>query len=100
MIDATGTSFHGSTFFATPNQVFAILGTPDYVSNTGEDKINYEWVRKIDSGDVFTVYDWKEYRQIGWDQRVEWHIGGRSKAVSEAALGSIKMLLATTAARG
>lgn len=100
MIDATGTSFHGTTIRATLKQVFAILGTPDDDSNTGDDKVNYEWVRKTDAGDVFTVYDWKEYRQIGWDETVEWHIGANSRAVSEAAKGAIKMLMATTACGG
>ena len=96
MIDATETSFHGTTILATPKQIFSILGAPDDDSNTGEDKVNYEWVRKTAAGDVFTVYDWKEYRQIGWDQKVEWHMGATSKAVSASAKAAIANLMATT----
>ena len=100
MIDATGTSFHGTTVRATLKQMLAILGTPDDDSNTGDDKVNYEWVRKTDAGDVFTVYDWKEYRVLDEGTTVEWHVGARSQAVAESAKGSIKMLMATTACGG
>jgi hypothetical protein len=95
MIDANGTAFHGSTFFATVKQLFEALGAPDYSNNTGEDKENYEWVRLTDAtGDAFTVYDWKQDRPLGWDERVEWHIGARSLEISEAARSQIKKLLA------
>ena len=100
MISAAGTSFHGITIKATPKQIFAIFGSPDDDSNTGEDKVNYEWIREMASGDVFTVYDWKEYRQIGWDEKIEWNIGSRSKSVSEDARGLIAMLMASTACGG
>jgi hypothetical protein len=34
---------------------------------------------------VFTLYDWKEYRSIGLDKQIEWHIGGMSGADTEKA---------------
>lgn len=84
MIDATGTSFHGTTIRATVRQMMAALG-PVTSEGTDDGKVTHEWIRKTDSGDVFTVYDWKEYRVPGMDDRVEWHIGAHSKAVSERA---------------
>ena len=41
---------------------------------------------ETDNGDVFTVYDWKEYRSIKTPyETIEWHIGGRSKQITEQA---------------
>ena len=36
-------------------------------------------------GDVFTVYDWKEYKALDEHEIIEFHIGGHSKAVTEQA---------------
>jgi hypothetical protein len=80
-----GTSFHDSVVVASVNQLIKVLGEPDYDGNTGEDKTNFEWEMELDSGDVFTVYDWKEYRMIDLDEEIEWHIGGHSADVTYAA---------------
>lgn len=85
MIDATGTSFHGTMIRATVRQMAAVLGDPTHVTNTGEDKVNIEWVRRTDSGDVYTVYDWKVGRPLADDDETEWHIGAHSQAVAEQA---------------
>ena len=36
-------------------------------------------------GDVFTVYDWKEYRSLNENELIEWHIGGANKYATEQA---------------
>lgn len=92
MIDASGTWFQGVTVHAKVRSLIAILGTPDCGGNDGNEKTNYEWARKTDGGDVFTVYDWKEYRPLDDDEIVEWHIGARSRRVAEQA----RDLIATT----
>ena len=73
---ADGTSFYDMTVFATPQELNAILGNPVYDDNTGDDKVNMEWISETNDGAVFTVYDWKEYRSISNDEKIEWHIGG------------------------
>ena len=60
----TGTSFHNTTLVATINDLKKVLGKPTYSDNTGDDKVNYEWIGETESGKVFTVYDWKEYRPL------------------------------------
>ncbi|NDA77601.1 MAG: hypothetical protein EBY07_07340 [Actinobacteria bacterium] len=72
------------------NQLIKVLGEPDYDGNTGEDKTNFEWDMELDSGDVFTVYDWKEYRMIDIDEEIEWHIGGRSFVITDEAANQIQ----------
>lgn len=85
MIDATGTCFHGVTIRATVGKMMALLGTPSCDENTGEDKVNYEWVRRLHgSKDVYAIYDWKEYRVLAESDVIEWHIGTRSAAVAHA----------------
>lgn len=86
---ANGTSFHGRTFIATVQDLRKALGIPRYEQNDGEDKTNIEWVMVTDDEEVFTVYDWKEYRKLKEDEEVEWHIGGDSGRITDQALEEI-----------
>ena len=90
---ANGTSFHNTTFSATVQDLRKILGIPREEQNDGEDKVNFEWVMETDDGEVFTVYDWKEYRKLEEDEEIEWHIGGDSGRITEQALEEIEEAL-------
>jgi len=79
------TSFHGVTFRASVNQLISAFGDPSDDSNTGEDKVNFEWEMETEDGEVFTIYDWKEYRMIDVDEYVVWHIGAKDKSTSNTA---------------
>jgi len=96
---ASGTSYHRHSINATVEELTNILGTPRDDSNTGRDKVNYEWVAELDNGclpgSVFTVYDWKEYRPIFTDEPITWNIGGHSKAVTAAAQVELETALRT-----
>jgi len=81
--DTNGTSFHSTIINATVNQLSEICGEPE--TGQFEDKVTHEWVLETDEGEVFTIYDWKEYRQIEDDENIEWHIGGKSAAITERA---------------
>lgn len=88
------TSFHNTVVHATVRQLRQILGEPACEQNDGEDKVNFEWEMETESGTPFTVYDWKEYRQIGEDEEIEWHIGGRRSIETEEAAIEISNALA------
>ena len=90
---ANGTSFHDHTFIATVSDLRHVLGEPDFESNDGEDKNNFDWIMETEDGEVFTVYDWKEYRPLPEDEVIEWHIGGRSGLITEKALLEIREAL-------
>ena len=90
---ADGTSFHNHTFTATVDDLRNVLGQPKFESNDGEDKNNFDWIMETEDGEVFTVYDWKEYRRLEEDEVIEWHIGGRSGADTEKALLEIREAL-------
>jgi len=83
--EVNGTSFHSTVIEATVNELKQILGEPDYDGNDGEDKVNFEWEMETNNGDVFTVYDYKEYRSLPENEVIEWHIGGYNKDVTEQA---------------
>lgn len=86
-IDASGTSFHGTTIRATFTQMLDALGHP----MDGCGKTFHEWVGKI-NGQIFTVYDWKEgYFTV--DTPIDWHIGGFNQEVTDAAKEAIFELL-------
>lgn len=85
----SGTSFHDSTVIASVDQLTHVLGEPACDSNTGEDKVNFEWEMELESGEVFTVYDYKEYRMIARDEMIEWHIGGFDKSTTDRAAKQI-----------
>lgn len=82
--DVNGTSFHGVVIRATVDQLTKAFGEP-YDNNSGEDKVNFEWDMETDEGEVFTIYDWKEYRPLQRDEYVTWHIGAKSKSDSNVA---------------
>lgn len=79
---ANGTSFHDVVITTTVNTLRQVCGEPTYENNSGDDKVNFEWVMETDEGDVFTIYDWKEYRSLDEDRKVEFHIGAHSKMKS------------------
>lgn len=91
---ANGTSFHGTKITTSVQKLRKVLGEPKYSANSGEDKVNFEWQAETESGDVFTVYDWKEYRSIEEDERVEFHIGGHTNNATVEALDEILKALA------
>jgi hypothetical protein len=63
------------------------------ISGTINDKVKNEWICETENGDVFTIYDWKEYRVYGDDEMIEWHIGGYSGKVTGQAQREIEILL-------
>jgi len=48
---------------------------------------------ETETGDVFTVYDWKYYHVLDMNTVYEWHIGGKGKNITEIALQEINQLL-------
>lgn len=74
-----GTSFFFTIIRATVEEITSVLGEPIHSSNDGEDKTNFEWVGETSNGEVFTVYDWKEYRRLKKTEMIDWHIGGHDK---------------------
>ena len=84
-----GTSFQDVTFKASVQQLTNAFGDPAYECNTGEDKVNFEWDMETEEGDVFTIYDWKEYRKLDLDELIERHIGAHSKSVSNVAYAEL-----------
>ena len=88
-----GTSFFNHTIRASVSDLRQILGLPVYDENDGEDKVNFEWVMETESGKVFTVYDWKEYRELKETNIVEWHIGGNDASVTYEAKTEIESAL-------
>ncbi len=80
-----GASFFNVTFEATVNQLISTLGEPHWVYNTGEEKVNFEWSMETDEGNVFSIYDWKEYRELDLNEQIEWHIGSHSRSISNDA---------------
>lgn len=82
---ANGTSYHGVNIITTPNQLIRILGEPSYMDNTGMDKTNFDWICETDNGDVFTIYDWKEYAPLKYDVTYTFHIGGDNEKICQTA---------------
>jgi hypothetical protein len=89
-----GTSFHDTVINCSVTTLKKVLGPPKYELNDGEEKVNFEWAMETDSGDVFTVYDYKEYRSLNENEVIEWHIGGHSKVITEQAKREIQEAIA------
>ena len=79
---ATGTSFHSITIKTTLGRLRAAFGDPQCENNDGQDKTNIDYVLETSDGDVFTVYDWKNYRPIGEDEVLNFHIGAYTNHIA------------------
>lgn len=76
-----GTSFFGYEVRATMDQLEKVFGfAPEGPSADG--KVEAEWDLETEYG-VFSVYSWKEYREISGDEEIYWHIGGRNGDLCE-----------------
>jgi hypothetical protein len=84
-----GTSFHFTVIRTTVHTLKQLLGEPTWGDNTGKDKVNYEWEMETSDGDVFTVYDWKEYKSLDEHEIIDFHIGGHNKDITEQAKNEI-----------
>jgi hypothetical protein len=96
---ADGTSFHGTVINATINEITRSIGEPQY--DAGRDvkypiylfgKVTVEWTCETKDGDVFTIYDWKEYRFFDEDDIIEFHIGGHSEEITKRALEELLLV--------
>jgi hypothetical protein len=79
---ANHTSYHGIGIKSTLNLLRKVIGKPQDLNNTGEDKTNVDYVCETEDGDVFTIYDWKEYRKIGDDEVINFHIGAHTDRIA------------------
>lgn len=95
--DIVGTSFHHHTFKASKAHLTEAIGEPEWTERAYQDikdKVQNEWICETEDGDVFTIYDWKEYRVYGDDEIIEWHIGGHKSSVTRQAQEEIEAVLA------
>lgn len=91
--DCNGTSFHDTTIVTTPRKLIELFPNSYSEQNNGEDKVNFDFVLENSNGDVFTIYDWKEYRRIGMDEQIQFHIGGFSREVTEQSKRDLQKML-------
>lgn len=94
--DIVGTSFHRHTFRAPKSWIVEAIGELEWTERAYQninDKVQNEWICETENGDVFTIYDWKEYRAYGDDEIIEWHIGGSSGKITEQAQKEILALM-------
>ena len=83
----SNTSYHNFSLYASLNELKKMFGNPMY-TDSPDGKVQFEWHLRTSNGDLFTIYDWKEFLDIGEnpDEYIEWHIGtnaggGASKRV-------------------
>lgn len=85
-----GTSFHGHTIRLSLNELLGFCGFEPHSYMGTDDKVQYEWEMETDDGDVFTIYDWKEYRIFQDHEVIEWHIGSHTPEICEEALHELQ----------
>lgn len=90
---ASGTSFHGTTITTSVRRLIELFPNSYYDQNNGEDKTNFDFTLETSTGEVFTIYDWKEYRPIGMDEQIQFHIGGYNGNVTEQAKQELLKML-------
>jgi hypothetical protein len=87
------TSWHGTTLMASRKTLCDLLGQPHSFGDV-DDKVQYEWFLETSTGVPYTIYDWKEYRELSEYETVEWHIGGYSREDTILAVKDLRFALA------
>lgn len=78
--DTTGTSLKGYVY-VTYNQLVNLLGQPTFPEESGDGKVQVEWVVKFE-GKIFTIYDWKTYdRDYTENVLDKFNVGGKDYAL-------------------
>ena len=77
-------------------RLVALFGSPTFgPEDSGDGKVQVEWVLKARNGAVLTVYDYRSYAPVQALVGHEWHIGGdRDKPGVPKAVGELIDLLA------
>jgi hypothetical protein len=88
-----GSSWFGDLIITTYPKLIEILGQPTFNDNTGEDKVNMEWVCESREGFVFTIYDWKEYEPLNEEYEYGFHIGGFSEKQTKIAKAELELMI-------
>jgi len=74
-----GSSLKGYISITYP-QLVSILGEPTYSAESGDSKVQKEWVVEFE-GNVFTIYDWKTFDEdYTINELDEFHVGGKTDA--------------------
>ena len=89
---SAGTSYHMMNIVTTINKLSDAIGKPQIEDNDGSDKVNVEWICELSDGTVFTIYDWKEYRPLEYDEEIEFHIGAKNRELSKRAADALDKL--------
>lgn len=75
-------TFYVGEIHTTYQRLVEIFGQPTR-EGSGDNKVQVQWCFEFeDTGDVFTIYDWKEYGTEP-EYVTEWHIGAHDHSVME-----------------
>ncbi len=88
-----GTSFHGTEIQATPNELKELFPESWEGQNDGRDRTNFNFVLETKDWEVFSIYDWKEYRSLEMTETIDWHIGGHNRKITKKAAIEVNALL-------
>jgi len=100
-----GTSFHGHVITADVKTMIDLLGDPVRTTDLGipmlpvDSKIQKQWILVLDCGNVVTLYDWKEYRELDPTDVICWHIGAHTSEIAKKAEGILLSALDENSAR-
>lgn len=91
----SGGSFHHVTINSSVNELIDVLGHPQHIDNTGNDKVNFEWdcITECERKIRFYIYDWKEYRELSYNEQIEFHIGGKNFEETSYAQGLLMQMI-------
>ena len=81
------TSYHNVQIRTTINKLKALadkIGAEYFEPDHINEKSQFDFEFETESGVFFTVYDWKEYRELNHNEVLSFHIG------SENEIGSIE----------
>ena len=88
-----GTSYFFNDIRTTVKRLKEVLGQPRIEENNGQDKMNFQWTARTSSGHLVTIYDYKEYKPLDENEKINFHIGGFGSIPTREAQKELEELI-------
>ena len=83
-----GTSFHFGYVNDSAENIDRVLGNHELCM---DEKVFYEWPRKLNDNIVFSVYDYKYYKRPPYNEKIIYHIGTKTPEDTEKVVEALKL---------
>lgn len=83
-------SFHGHSVHTSKDDLEKVCGKVMFTDNDLAEDVKHVWEMQSEDGTLFTIYDYKEYREYPSNEKIDWHIGANNRFGAKKGYDEIK----------